>query len=82
MMLAIQKAFQFLGDENGRGGMSKIAKHFGITDWAVSKWQDIGVPAERCPDIELLTNGQVRCEELRPDVNWSILRNKKATNAN
>lgn len=75
-MQPLQKAFQILGDENGRGGMSKLARHFGITDWAVSKWQKSEVPAERCPEIEKLTNGKVKCEELRPDVNWSVLRNK------
>lgn len=37
------------------------------------------VPAEYCPDIEAITG--VRCEELRPDVNWSVLRAKKAGKA-
>ena len=32
------------------------------------------VPAELCPLIELATGGKVRCEELRPDVNWAVLR--------
>ena len=73
-MLAIQKAFNILGNKNGRGGMSSLAKHFGITTWAVSKWRYTGVPVERCPDIEMLTNGEVRCEDLRPDVNWPVLR--------
>lgn len=35
-----------------------------------------------CIEIEDKTKGEIRCEDLRPDVNWSILRNKKATNAN
>ena len=30
------------------------------------------VPAEQCPNIEALTG--VRCEDLRPDVNWAVLR--------
>lgn len=55
------------------GGKSEIARHFDITPWAVSKWRD-RVPAERCPELEKLTDGQVRCEELRPDVDWSYLR--------
>lgn len=29
-------------------------------------------PAEACPDIEAITG--VTCEQLRPDVNWSVLR--------
>jgi DNA-binding transcriptional regulator YdaS (Cro superfamily) len=31
-------------------------------------------PAEKCPVVERLTNGQIRCEALRPDVEWSVLR--------
>ena len=39
----------------------------------VYQWKKTGrVPAEYCPDIEALTG--VRCEELRPDVNWAVLR--------
>lgn len=30
------------------------------------------VPAELCPDIELITG--VTCEELRPDVHWHLIR--------
>lgn len=30
------------------------------------------VPADHCPDVEAITG--VRCEDLRPDVNWSVLR--------
>ena len=32
------------------------------------------IPAERCPEIEKATGGAVRCEELRPDVDWAYLR--------
>ncbi|MBR0574189.1 MULTISPECIES: transcriptional regulator [Pasteurellaceae] len=70
-MLAIQKAFTIVG------GQSALAKHFQIRPWAVSKWQKSGVPVERCIEIEKLTKGQVRCEELRPDIDWSVLRNSK-----
>lgn len=55
------------------GGKSAMARAFNVTPWAVSKWSK-RVPAERCPDIERLTNGQIRCEELRPDVDWAVLR--------
>lgn len=73
-MSQIQRAFDILGDKNGRGGITLLAKHFGVTPWAVSRWRESGVPAKRCPDIELLTNGKVKCEDLRPDVNWSVIR--------
>lgn len=41
---------------------------------AVKAWKLTRVPAEYCPDIERITNGKVRCEHLRPDVNWGVLR--------
>jgi hypothetical protein len=39
---------------------------------AIYQWTLTQVPAEYCPDVEALTG--VKCEELRPDVNWSVLR--------
>lgn len=38
----------------------------------VYQWKKTRVPADYCPDIEALTG--VSCEDLRPDVNWSVLR--------
>lgn len=32
------------------------------------------IPAEHCPTIERATGGRVRCEDLRPDVDWGYLR--------
>lgn len=32
------------------------------------------VPAELCPEIERATKREVRCEDLRPDVAWDVLR--------
>ena len=39
------------------------------------------IPAERCPAIERATNGAVRCEDLRPDVDWAYLRNSNQQQA-
>ena len=49
-----------------------IVNKLGITQQALTNWKQRGIPAERCPDIEALTG--IKCEELRPDVNWSVLR--------
>lgn len=38
----------------------------------IYQWKQTRVPADYCPDIEAITG--VRCEELRPDVNWAVLR--------
>lgn len=67
-----------------RGIRAKLAKDISVPQILISQWalKRRQVPAERCPDIEQATNGQVTCEELRPDVNWSVLRNKNgSTNA-
>lgn len=40
----------------------------------VQQWLVNGVPAEYCPQIERLTNGAVRCEDLNDKVDWAYLR--------
>lgn len=67
-MTALQRAIEHAG------GVSKLASRIGVTAQRLSNWQERGVPAERCPDIENATNGAVRCEDLRPDVAWHVLR--------
>lgn len=63
------------------GGQAALAAAIGMEDRRrVWPWfnTDRQVPAEHCPAIEKATNGQVRCEELRPDVAWSVLRGNAA----
>ena len=38
----------------------------------INQWRLNGVPEKYCPDIEDLTG--VRCEELCPETNWTVLR--------
>lgn len=52
--------------------MAALARQLGRTKGAVFQWQKERVPAEVCPSIERLTG--VRCEELRPDIEWHVLR--------
>ena len=63
------------------GGGTQLAIKLGVTPGAVTQWclpSDNRfyrqIPAERCPQIEQATDGLVRCEELRPDVAWGVLR--------
>lgn len=58
------------------GGVTVLARLVGVSGPAVTQWASgmRRVPAERCPLIERATQGQVRCEILRPDVDWSVLR--------
>lgn len=60
----------------GAGGPAKVAAAVGCTVQAVCFWRDgkRTLPAEVCPTLERLTQGAVRCEDLRPDVDWSVLR--------
>ena len=48
------------------------AKHQAVQGWIANR-----VPAEYCPLIEKATREKgepVSCEELRPDIAWSVLR--------
>ncbi len=54
----------------------QFAEAIGAHPVLVSQWASgtRRVPAERCPAIERATGGAVRCEDLRPDVDWAYLR--------
>lgn len=55
------------------GGVGRLADRVGASTSAPSMWKSRGrVPAEYCPAIERETG--VRCERLRPDVAWDVLR--------
>jgi DNA-binding transcriptional regulator YdaS (Cro superfamily) len=67
------------------GGITKLAAALGLSSHAViNQWRLNRVPAEHCPAIERFTRAKaaevgdatliVRCEELRPDVAWGVLR--------
>ena len=55
-------------------GLTRLARELGLRPQAVSNWRSRGVPAEYCPANERATQGRVRCEDVRPDVDWSVLR--------
>lgn len=60
------------------GSDAALARALGVTKGAVWQWTHSGrVPVARCPAIEALTKGAVRCESLRPDVDWGVLRGKQ-----
>lgn len=58
------------------GSITSLANDLGVTPQAICFWRDgkRKIPADKCPLIELVTG--VTCESLRPDVAWSVLRNK------
>ena len=65
------------------GSATELAKRLGVTPPSIHQWISgfRRVPAERCPLIERATGGAVRCEELRPDVDWAVLRGTAAATA-
>lgn len=66
------------------GGQAALASAIGFSDRRhVWPWfnTDRRVPAEHCPAIERATRERgapVLCEELRPDIPWSVLREQVA----
>ena len=58
------------------GGSTKLAKAIGISGSYMSQIKTGArpIPAEYCPRIERATSGVVRCEDMRPDVDWAYLR--------
>ncbi len=58
------------------GSAVKLAVEIGISPQYLSQLRTGArpVPADRCPDIERATFGHVRCEDLRPDVDWGFIR--------
>ena len=57
------------------GGITAFARRISAPSHsAVNHWRHERVPADYCPRIEEATGGLVRCEDLRPDVRWDVLR--------
>lgn len=65
------------------GGQAALARLLDVKPPTVNQWVngDRRVPAEQCPSIERATKGAVRCEDLRPDVAWDVLRMQAGSNA-
>ena len=58
------------------GGQAALARHFKISPASVNEWfnGERPFPSDRCIGIEEFTNGAIRCEDMRPDINWAYLR--------
>lgn len=54
--------------EDWLGGRDALAKALNMTRQGVWIWRSRGVPAEMAINIERVTDGAVRREELRPDI--------------
>lgn len=68
---SIQRAIEYFG-----GTQSALAKKVNVSRAQVWQWLNNinSVSLEKSIEIEDKTSGVVRCEDLRPDVNWSVIR--------
>ena len=68
---AILRAIEHFG-----GTQSELAKKVNVSRAQVWQWLNNinSVSVEKAIEIEDKTSGVVRCEDLRPDVNWSVIR--------
>lgn len=73
-METIGKAIQLAG------GVTKLAAQLGVSTQAVCFWRDgkRTIPPKCCIAIEKASAGQVRCEDLRGDIDWGYLRGTAA----
>lgn len=53
-----------------RGRLTALARHFGLTQGAVSQWRRNGVPPPRMKAVRDFTEGAVTLEEMLPDPTW------------
>lgn len=64
------------------GGPVRAAERLGVERYqTVQSWLRNRVPAEYCPLIERETERVIRCEDLRPDIAWDVLRGEAAPEA-
>lgn len=72
---------------NQAGGQAILGGQIGVSQQAVSHWLQAGrVPAAYCPSCERTSRNAVSenpelgpvvtCEQINPDVDWSVLRNE------
>lgn len=70
MNKAIEKAI------SGIGSQQILAKACGVSQQTVSLWLNGGkMDVKYIPAIIKATEGKVRAEDLRPDVDWAVIRN-------
>lgn len=64
------------------GGVVAIASLLEVSRHAIYDYIRRGrVPAEHCPTIERFSDGNARCEDLNPTVDWAYLREHAAPEA-
>lgn len=65
--------------QDGKGAGSRLARKINVPNVLISQWKKgiQRVPADKCLLIEAATDRKVKCEDLRPDVAWFVIRESK-----
>jgi DNA-binding transcriptional regulator YdaS (Cro superfamily) len=66
---------------DGHGKQTIFAAKAGTLPQLIWQWRtgERPVPMNRCPALEMATGGKVTCEELRPDLVWHRVKDRKWT---
>ena len=73
-MNAITRAIEHFGSQE------KLAKALGVSQGAVSQYAtgQKRPSAEVAIRLEEITQGHFKADDLRPDINWDVIRNSRA----
>lgn len=67
----VQLACSIVAGGRAHGAQVELASRIGVIPTSVWNWlHGKPVPQGHCPAIELVTGGQVTCEQLRDDLPW------------
>lgn len=75
---ALHRAAKVLGGQAAMADLLGYADRRGVWPYFTTERK---FPAEHCPIVERETRAKgdpVLCEDLRPDISWSVLRKKQA----
>ena len=78
---ALHRAAALLGGQAALAAMLGYKDRRNVSRWFNKKNRKL-IPAEHCPVVEQATEERgdvVRCEELRSDVKWGVLRERTAS---
>ena len=71
------KLLEYVDEHFGKRAV--LARQIGVKQIMITMWIKgrARIPAERCIQIEKITGGKVTCEEMRPDIDWAVVRMPK-----
>lgn len=61
------------------GSQASLARNLKVKPPTVNQWIHLvkKIPIKHCVKIELLTKGEVKREDLNPNIDWSLLQSAK-----